>query len=73
LCYLWNTIMSAIIIKADAKSNKLLRELAKRLGADVLKMNDEQYEDFVLGTIMDKEKTGTEVSREEVFKKLQQK
>jgi len=48
--------MSAIIIiEVDAKSNKILVELAKILGADVFKMNDKQYEDFLLGTKMDAE------------------
>ena len=65
--------MSAIIIKADEKSNKILKELAKRLGANVVSMNDNQYEDFLLGSIMDSEKTGTEVSRDEIFNKLKKK
>jgi hypothetical protein len=65
--------MSAIIIKADEKSNKILRELAKILGADVFKMNDKQYEDFLLGAIIDAEKTGEKVSKEELFKKPEKK
>lgn len=65
--------MGAIIIKADQKSNKILLELAKRLGANVLNMNDAQYEDFLLGSIMEEVKTGKEVSKEEVMKKLKQK
>jgi hypothetical protein len=65
--------MGAIIIKADQKSNKILLELAKRLGANVLNMNDAQYEDFLLGSIMEEVKTGKEVSKEEVIKKLKQK
>jgi hypothetical protein len=65
--------MGAIIIKADQKCNKILLELAKRLGANVLNMNDAQYEDFLLGSIMEEVKTGKEVSKEEVIKKLKQK
>jgi len=65
--------MSVIIIKADDKSNKILKELAKRLGANVVSMNDAQYEDFLLGSIIDSEKTGEDVSRNEVIKKLQRK
>jgi hypothetical protein len=65
--------MSAIIIKADDKSNKILKELAKRLGANVVNMNDAQYEDFLMGSIIDSEKTGEDVSRNEVIKKLQKK
>jgi hypothetical protein len=65
--------MSAIIIKADDKSNKILKELAKRLGANVVSLKDNQYEDFLLGTIIDSEKTGIDASREEVFQKLKKK
>ena len=62
--------MGAIIIRADQKSSKLLKELAVRLGAVVTNLKDEQYEDFMLGTLIDSEKTGEIVSREEIFKKL---
>ena len=64
--------MGAIIIRADQKSNKLLKELAVQLGAVVTNLKDEQYEDFMLGTMMDSEKTGEIVSREEIFKKLKE-
>ncbi len=62
--------MGAIIIRADQKSSKLLKELAVQLGVAVTNVKDEQYEDFMLGTLMDSEKTGEIVSREEIFKKL---
>ncbi len=62
--------MGAIIIKADTKSNKILFELAKKLGANVLSLRDEQFEDFALGTLMDSIKTGENVNRDEVMKKL---
>ncbi len=65
--------MSAIIIKADEKSNKILKELAERLGGNVINMNDKQYEEFLLGTIIESEKTGEDVPREEIFKKLHKK
>ena len=65
--------MGAIIIKADTKSNKILFDLAKKLGADVLSLRDEQFEDFALGTLMDSIKTGENVSREEIMKKLKTK
>ena len=64
--------MGAIIIRADHKSNKLLKELAVQLGAVVTNVKDEHYEDFMLGTLMDSEKTGEIVSREEIFKKLKE-
>jgi hypothetical protein len=45
--------MGAIIIRADQKSSKLLKELAVQLGAVVTNVNDEHYEDFMPGTLMD--------------------
>ena len=65
--------MSAIVIQADPKSNKILAELAKKLGGNVLAIDDRQYEDIALGTLMDKEKTGKVVSRNDIMKKLNEK
>ena len=65
--------MGAIIIKADKKSNQLLTELARRLGGKVLNLNDDQYEDFALGAIMDETKTGETVDRDEIIRKLKTK
>ena len=65
--------MSAIIIKSDEKSNKLLKELAKQLGADVVTLKDDQYEDFILGNIIDSEKTGKDASRSDVFRRFKKK
>lgn len=62
--------MSAIVIQADPKSNKILAELAKKLGGSVLAIDDGQYEDIALGALMDKEKTGKIVSRKDIMKKL---
>ncbi len=62
--------MRAIVIKADNQNTKILRELAKKLGADVLNINEEQYEDLALGSLMDKVKTGETVSRESIMNKL---
>ena len=62
--------MSAIVIQADPKSNKILAELAKKLGGTVLAIDDGQYEDIVFGTLMDKEKTGKVVPRKDIMKKL---
>ena len=64
--------MGAIIIKTDQKSSKILKELAVQLGAVVTNVKDEHYEDFMLGTLIDSEKTGEIVSREEIFKKLKE-
>ncbi len=63
-------IMGAIIIKGDKKSSKLISDLAKQLGANVIDIKSQQYEDFLLGTLMDKEKTGKTVSRNTIMKKL---
>ena len=63
--------MSAIIIKADKKSNKILAELAKKLGGNVLSIDDEKFEDIAFGTMMEEAKTGENVSREEIMKKLE--
>jgi hypothetical protein len=65
--------MSAIVIKADNHNTKILKELAKKLGADVLNINEEQYEDLALGLLMDRSKTGVTVSRETIMKKLTKK
>ena len=65
--------MSAIVIQADPKSNKILAELAKKLGGKVLTIDDVQYEDIALGALMDKEKTGKVVSRDEIMRKLNRK
>jgi predicted transcriptional regulator len=62
--------MSAIIIRADNQGNKILSELAKKLGADVLTLNDQQFDDIALGTLMENQKTGQTVTREEIFRKL---
>ena len=62
--------MSAIIIKADSQSNKLLKELAEKLGASVMNLNESQYEDFMLGAKMDSEKTNEMISRESIMQKL---
>jgi hypothetical protein len=70
LAYIYK--MGAIIIKADHKINKLLKELAVQLGAVVTNVKDEHYEDFMLGTLMDSKKIGEIVSREEIFKKLKE-
>jgi len=65
--------MGAIVIKADSRSQKLLKELAEKLGAEVTDIKDEQYEDFLLGQMMDAEKTGKPVSREKILKRLKSK
>jgi hypothetical protein len=65
--------MSTILIKANKQNNKILAELAKKLGGDVIDLNDEQFEDFQLGRLMDAVKTGKTVSRDIILKKLKSK
>ena len=65
--------MGAIIIKADKKSNKILSDLAKKLGGNVMNLDDDQYEDFAIGYLMDSVKTGKNVSRESIMIKLKTK
>ncbi len=62
--------MGAILIQADSQSNKMLSDLAKKLGANVLSIKDEQFEDFALGSLMNTVKTNKNVSREIILKKL---
>jgi Mg-chelatase subunit ChlD len=61
--------MGAIVINADKESNKILSELAKKLGGKVIDLVDEQYEDIALGYAMDNLKTGKKVSRNSIIKK----
>ena len=65
--------MSTILIKSNKQNNKILSELAKKLGGDVIDLKDEQFEDFLLGRLMDSVKTGKSVSRETIMKKLKSK
>ena len=62
--------MSAIVIKADNQNTKILKELAKKLGANVISINEELYEDLALGLLIEKSKTGELVSREVIMEKL---
>ena len=62
--------MGAIVIKADNKSNKILAELAKKLGGSVMNLKDEQFEDFMLGSLMDSIKTNQTVARDSIMEKI---
>ncbi len=65
--------MGAIIIKADNKSNKILSDLARKLGGNAFNLSEDQYEDLLLGQLMDSQKTGDLISRESILKKLKTK
>ena len=62
--------MGAVVIKSDNKSLKLIVELAKRLGGNVIKLSDEELEDFTFSEMMKEAKTGKTVSRDTIMKKL---
>jgi len=65
--------MSIIMIEADAQSSKILSSLAKRLGGKVVGLTRRQYEDFLLGELMEKTKTKRTVSKSAVMRELQKK
>lgn len=65
--------MSTILIKTDTKNSKLLEQLALQLGGDVIKLSDTQFEDLMLGALMDSVKTGKIVSKNSILKKLKNK
>ena len=62
--------MGAIVIKSDSKSLKLIMEIAKRMGGEVSKLDDEQLEDFTFGEMVKEAKTGKTVNRETIMQKL---
>ncbi len=62
--------MGAIIIKGDPENNKILAQLSEKLGNKVISIDDEELEDLALGKIMDESKTGKNINREEIMKKL---
>ena len=62
--------MGAIVIKTDRKKTHLISKLAKELGGSVISIDEEQYEDFLLGKIMDESKTGEIIDFDIVMKEL---
>lgn len=62
--------MPAIIINSDIKSNRLLADLARRLGGEVTELKEDQLEDIMLGSLMDKVRTGKDVSRDRIMRLL---
>ena len=65
--------MSTILIKSNKSNNKILTELAKKLGGNVIDIDDEAFEDLLLGKHMDNAKTGKTVSRNIIMKNLKSK
>jgi len=64
--------MSVLVIQGDESSQKLILALAKKIGSKAVSIGKSQAEDFLFGSLMEKEKTGKLVSREKVFKALKQ-
>ena len=71
--FLYIYIMSTSLIKADKSNNKILADLAKKLGGNVFNVDDDQFEDLMLGKLMDSVKTGKTVSKSTILKKLKSK
>jgi hypothetical protein len=65
--------MSTLLINTDPANSKLLLDLAKKLGAEVLSIKKDQYEDIILGNQMDKIKTNELVSKNEILSQLKSK
>jgi hypothetical protein len=65
--------MSTLLINTDPANSKLLLDLAKKLGAEVLSIKKNQYEDIILGNQMDKIKTNELVSKNEILSQLKSK
>ncbi len=62
--------MSVLVIQGDESSQKLILELARKMGSKVVSIKNSQAEDFLFGNLMEKEKTGKLVSREKILKAL---
>jgi|KBSMisStandDraft_5_1062788.scaffolds.fasta_scaffold4201772_1 hypothetical protein len=67
--------MGAILIKANSKSLKLIKEFAIKFEVQVTDIKDAQYDSSTtltirIGRLMDAEKTGTTVSRAKIMNKL---
>ena len=66
--------METLIIRTQNKQNyKLLKALATQLGESVQPLSAEQAEDLAFGGMMQKAKTGTLVSREDIMDVLNSK
>jgi len=63
--------MAALIIESkNPKNLKLLADLARQLGDTAKSISANDVEDLLLGAVMDREKTGMYVSKDEIMKKL---
>lgn len=62
--------MSTILIEGDARTNKLLQELAKKMGAKVKVLSDSKKEDLGLLSLMGEADRNKKVSKQTILKKL---
>ena len=63
--------METIVIQSKSKSNAaLIVELVKKIGDKAKLLTEEQTEDIALGLLMKNIRTGENVSRDEIMKKL---
>lgn len=63
--------MGAIIIETkDLSELQFIKEILKRTRIKNKELNKEEYEDFLLGSLMKKEKTGKIVTKSTIIKKL---
>lgn len=63
--------MAALVIESSNPSNlKLLAELAKKMGDYATSIQSADVEDLFFGEMINTEKTGEQVSREDVMRKL---
>jgi hypothetical protein len=63
--------MKNILISVENNEQlKAFESIAKVFGSKISMLNNEQYEDFLLGAIISKEKSGKLKSKEAVLNKL---
>ncbi|MBK8549595.1 MAG: hypothetical protein IPL53_00510 [Ignavibacteria bacterium] len=62
--------MSSILFKVDSKTYKEIFKLKKKPRDEVFTLKVEEFEDFVLGSLMEKLKTNETVPKTQIIKKL---
>ena len=66
--------MQALIIKSSSSEKlQFISNLIERLGDHAIEVNLNDYEDFAFGAMMQKERTGKNVSRKTIMKILRPK
>ena len=64
------SVIIEVINTKNSSNAKFILELVKKLGESGKILTEEQQEDYFLGALMNKEKTGVKVLRSTIFKKL---